>query len=506
MSEDSVKHEPTVQDPNQAKIGSAPEVKEELSKVATSPKRNLIVIASMFLGFGVMAYNLIAPQLLSTPKKVATDQQVEKPEHVVKPAAQLVDAAPPIPQLPEPPKLVVPTPPPEPQSAPEENKIPSLPSITETTPPHLAGPSMPEPALQASAGIATPPSGGILGGDEAKKRQETKRKAPIQLGGGGGSGKISDKDMKRISTEGQQAVDFKKRGDMNYVLGQGKIIDVITETAINTDFPGEVRAIVTRDVFSESGKLVLIPKGSRVFGSFTATTTGGYGRITIQWNRIDLDTGYTLNLAGVAVDNLGRAGVQGVVDNKYTEQMTNAVLNSAFSIGIAAGLDKLVPPVASTQGAANANAATNIQNTALAIFNDQTINDENTKINKICSTVQSMINDKTSSSYTGLVQSCTTAIGTTNAQPGQRLTSIMSAVTSAATGLVTSTTAAAVPTQKQTASQQAFKDLSATMQGLMKQQTFTPTTTVDQGHQVKIYVNKDFLFPKDAVIKSKVIQ
>lgn len=499
MSQESVKHEPTIQDSNAKPVvgGGAPEVKEELSKVATSPKRNFMVFASMAIGFGVMAYNLIAPQLFGSDKKPDADQQVERPTNIAKPAAQAIDSAPPIPKLPEPPKLVAPTPPPE-------EKLPTLPNVP-VEPPAPVAPPPAVSAPQASVmGVAVPPSG-VLGtsAEDAKKRLETKRKAPIQLIGGKGGG---GRDGKKSIAEEQQSSDFKKRGDLNYVLGQGKIIEVITETAINSDFPGEVKAIVTRDVYSESGKTILIPKGTSVFGTFSTSVSGGYGRINIKWTRIDLDSGYTLNLVGEAVDNLGRVGVQGVVDNKYTEQMTNAVLTSAFNIGVAAGLDTIVPPVQTTQSSANSTVANNMQNAALAIFNDQTITDENTKINNICSTTQGMIPDKTSSSYTSLVQACTNAIGSVNAQPGQRLTSVMSSVTSAATSLVTATAAATVPTQKQVASQQAFKDLSTTMKGMMKQQTFTPTTTVDQGHQIKIYVSKDYLFPKDAVIKSKVLQ
>jgi type IV secretion system protein VirB10 len=82
----------------------------------------------------------------------------------------------------------------------------------------------------------------------------------------------------------------------------------------------------------------------------------------------------------------------------------------------------------------------------------------------------------------------------------------MSSITAAATSLVSSTTAASTPTQRQLASQEAFKDLSADVKGMVAQQNFAPTTTIDQGHPVKIYVSKDYLFPKDAVMKSKVLQ
>lgn len=42
---------------------------------------------------------------------------------------------------------------------------------------------------------------------------------------------------------------------MNLVLGCGKMLDTVIETAINTDFGGEIRAIITRDIYSEWGKI-----------------------------------------------------------------------------------------------------------------------------------------------------------------------------------------------------------------------------------------------------------
>lgn len=292
-----------------------------------------------------------------------------------------------------------------------------------------------------------------------------------------------------------------KRGDLNFVLGKGKIIDVVTETAINSDFPSEVRAVVTRDVFSESGKVILIPKGTRVFGDFSMTASGGYGRVSIKWKRIDLNSGYSVNISADAIDNLGRTGAQGVVDNKYTEQFANSVLSSAFSIAVAAGIDKIVPPVVPTQGGANATLATNIQTSALAIYNGNSTEDE--KVTQICSSIQGMMPDKTSSVYTSFVQAC---LASMNLQAGQKLSSLMNAVTAASTGLVTSTTIASTPTHKQKAAEDAFKNLTTKMQDIVEQQTFKPTTTIDQGHSIKIFVNKDYLFPKDAVVKSRLLK
>jgi len=55
-------------------------------------------------------------------------------------------------------------------------------------------------------------------------------------------------------------------GNLNYIVGEGKMIDAVLETAVNTDLKGKIRAIVSRDVYAESGNRVLVPKGSRLIG------------------------------------------------------------------------------------------------------------------------------------------------------------------------------------------------------------------------------------------------
>ena len=41
---------------------------------------------------------------------------------------------------------------------------------------------------------------------------------------------------------------------------------------------------------------------------------------------------------------------------------------------------------------------------------------------------------------------------------------------------------------------------------MVTQQEFKPTTTIDQGTLVKIYVNRDYKFPKAALKRSRLIK
>ena len=122
-------------------------------------------------------------------------------------------------------------------------------------------------------------------------------------------------------TKEQKLMDknFQYRGDYARLLGKGKIIDVVLETALSSDTGGEVRAFVMRDIYAQNGKNILVPKGSRVFGSYSTNINGQYARIYIIWNRIDLESGYSVTINGTGVDALGRNGNRARYDNKFAQ-------------------------------------------------------------------------------------------------------------------------------------------------------------------------------------------
>ncbi len=456
-----------------------PEVEQELSKVASNPKQSMLILIGIAVVFIYLFFTFFISSTEDNPSTTPIPKEVAKPAQV-----SANEDVPSIPTLPSPPKLEDPTPPPPPpakvdvaSSSPSPSTEPALPDgASENLLPSGNNPSLPFTPNPAK-------------GEEEKKRLEAKRKSSMIL--------IAGKPQTKTQEQLQQEADFQHRGDMNLVLGRGKMIDAIIESAVNTDFGGEIRGLISRDVYSEWGKNVLIPKGSRVFGSYTAGISGAYGRIAIEWNRIDLATGYTINLSGTGTDNLGRKGLQGRVDNKFKERFGNAVLRSAFNITLASALDKIITPVKSSQAAADQTAAaTAAANSANTIFAQTNVTAAQ-RFAQICATIPPTISDKTSTLYTSINTACTTPQG--NATDDQRLASLMSVITSSSTAAAQTSTASTTPSKAQKASEQAFTDISDVAKQMLEQQKFDPTITLDQGTHIKIYVNKDYKFPKAAI-------
>lgn len=131
-------------------------------------------------------------------------------------------------------------------------------------------------------------------------------------------------------------------GRLDTLIAQGKVVDVVLETAINTDLKGTVRAIVSRDVYSEASNNVLIPKGSRVIGTYATSRDSFATRLDILWTRVMRNDGIDLMVDSNAVDNLGRNGASGDVDLRIIEAIRNALLVSSITVGTAAAAQKMV--------------------------------------------------------------------------------------------------------------------------------------------------------------------
>jgi len=130
--------------------------------------------------------------------------------------------------------------------------------------------------------------------------------------------------------------------DRRHTIAQGKLLTAILETAINTEIPGFVRGIISRDVYGESGSDVLIPKGSRLFGTYSSKVARGQGRVEIAWTRLIRPDGVDLTISFNASDQFGRAGISGEVDNKYNATIANSLLTSILAVGATAAAQKLI--------------------------------------------------------------------------------------------------------------------------------------------------------------------
>jgi type IV secretion system protein VirB10 len=117
------------------------------------------------------------------------------------------------------------------------------------------------------------------------------------------------------------------------IIPQGTLISAVLETGLDSTQPGQARALVSADVRAFRSTRVLIPRGSRLFGSYQGELAAGQNRILVQWARLVRPDGVTIAIDSPASDRLGRAGIKGNLRTHFWQRLGNALLQSTIDIG-----------------------------------------------------------------------------------------------------------------------------------------------------------------------------
>lgn len=116
--------------------------------------------------------------------------------------------------------------------------------------------------------------------------------------------------------------------DRNFILAKGAFINCVLKTKLDSSVAGMSSCIVTRDIYSDNGKVVLIEKGAEVTGEYRSKLNRGVSRIFVLWNRIKSPLGVVINIDSPATDSLGGSGLPGFIDTHFWQRFGGALLLS----------------------------------------------------------------------------------------------------------------------------------------------------------------------------------
>ena len=123
------------------------------------------------------------------------------------------------------------------------------------------------------------------------------------------------------------------------VLQAGAVISAALITGIRSDLPGQITAQVTENIYdSPTGRILLIPQGTRVIGQYDSGVGFGQRRILLVWNRLIFPNGRSIVLERQpGADAEGYAGLEDGVDYHWGELFKAAALSTLLSVGAEAG-------------------------------------------------------------------------------------------------------------------------------------------------------------------------
>jgi type IV secretion system protein VirB10 len=125
-----------------------------------------------------------------------------------------------------------------------------------------------------------------------------------------------------------------------WTLSAGTVIPASLITGLNSDLPGTVLAQVTENVLdSATGRVVLVPQGARLVGSYDSVVAYGQRRALVVWKRIVFPDGSSIELDKMpATDGAGYAGVTDKVDSHTWRLLKGIALSTLLGVGTQIGL------------------------------------------------------------------------------------------------------------------------------------------------------------------------
>lgn len=186
----------------------------------------------------------------------------------------------------------------------------ALPGLAPAANPHLSptvvfdSSALPSSLIAPPVPIGVPGPGAAQGGDDFAAR----------IGGVGGGPATATQMIEPKTT-----------------VTQGTLIPAVLETAIDTDVPGYVRAIVSADVRSFDGSRVLVPRSSRLIGQYKSGLQAGQKRAYVIWTRLIRPDGVSVNIASPAVAFSGETGLGGKVNSHFFARFGSAMLLSVIT-------------------------------------------------------------------------------------------------------------------------------------------------------------------------------
>ncbi|WP_230959700.1 TrbI/VirB10 family protein [Burkholderia vietnamiensis] len=167
------------------------------------------------------------------------------------------------------------------------------------------------PRVGRAGSVPFPLTAGVSGGAGVSARD------PGQMGGGLGQALIPT-----VTPRVQAGM----LGNRSLVLAQGAKIDCAGDTAFDSTEAGLSTCTVTKNVYSDDGNVVLIERGSQINSQYCANMSPGQKRVFVLSARIKTPNGVTVEVDSPAADALGRMGIDGYVDNHWSQRIGAAML------------------------------------------------------------------------------------------------------------------------------------------------------------------------------------
>jgi type IV secretory pathway VirB10-like protein len=201
--------------------------------------------------------------------------------------------------------------------------IPNIP-VSDSTGPQLAAIARVLTSGNPAGSGSTPSNGVNANGEYDGQNLQVQKEAFLEKAQ---TGSIADDYLKYTREPPLSRFEIKAGWEIPAALEQG----------LNSDLPGELKALVMSNVYdTATGQYLLIPQGARLVGAYNSRVAYGQNGVQVAWHRVIFPDGSAIDLKGMAgLDAQGNAGLRDKVDNHYRRLFGFAILTSMFDAALA---------------------------------------------------------------------------------------------------------------------------------------------------------------------------
>ena len=121
-----------------------------------------------------------------------------------------------------------------------------------------------------------------------------------------------------------------------FELKSGTLLPCVLISGLNSDLPGNMIAQISENVWdTATGRYLLIPRGSRLIGTYDNQVAYGQSRVLVMWSRLIFPDGSSLSLDNLkGADQSGYSGFKGAVNRHWGSIISSALFVSLLGAGV----------------------------------------------------------------------------------------------------------------------------------------------------------------------------
>lgn len=139
----------------------------------------------------------------------------------------------------------------------------------------------------------------------------------------GSSENALSKSLSAINTVTVKAT---AKRSLDLILTRGNSIPCALDRNIDSTVAGQITCHTISDIYSSSGKVLLMERGTQFVGTYAGDMSQGMSRLSATWDRLKTPNNVFMSFSAPAIGAMGEGGISGSIDTQFGKRFGNTIL------------------------------------------------------------------------------------------------------------------------------------------------------------------------------------